>query len=390
MIQQIKTLILLFFFVFVGTVIKSQDTITKPLAQISLLTIAPGTELYSLFGHTAVRVRNEITREDNTYNYGTFDFETPNFMVKFLRGKLLYQLSKAPFDVFLYEYNQTKRSVSEQVLDITQEETDRIIEFLENNALPENKSYLYDFLYDNCSTRVRDIFNKELNLRIEEDFIEEKSFRTEIHEYLESYPWTRFGIDLIVASRADKITDFQSQMFLPDYLQAHMAKSVHGEGVNKKFAFMPVRQLLFFDSSEDTKGFFTPLNSFLALSVVLILLYFTRFTSFCYSIITLVFILLGVGSMILIFMWFGTDHFSTKYNYNILWMNPLYLLLPFIPKKANITISTFILILTLLCLFNLFPQVMPVLDILPAIISIIGLNIYYHFKDANSGKSLLE
>lgn len=391
MIPDIKKWLVVFCLIISAYSGKSQDTLKNPEAyQISLLTISPGTELYSLFGHTAVRVKSLHSAEDLTYNYGTFDFDTPNFMVKFLRGKLLYQLSKAPFESFMYEYNQTKRSVVEQVLDISPAETEKIVRFLENNALPQNKNYLYDFLYDNCSTRVRDIFNKELNLSIEEDLTEDKTFRNMLHEYLTSYPWTRFGIDLIVASRADKLTDYQSQMFLPDYLQAHMGKMIDGQGNEKRFAFMPVRQLLFFDTPDQRIGLFTPFNTFLLISLLLILIALTPYKSVAYSLVTLFSIIIGIGSMVLIFMWFGTDHQTTKINYNLIWMSPLFILLPFLPKKPNLVVSILIILLTTLCLASVFPQAMPVKDTLPLLITILGLNIYFQWKGASQAKAFVE
>ena len=388
--QHIKSVFIILISMILGAQLQGQDTLQKPFYQITLLTIAPGSEIYSLFGHSAIRVKNIKTGEDNTYNYGTFDFNTPHFMIKFLRGKLPYQLSKAPIDLFIYEYQQTKRSVTEQTLDISPDEADRIVAFLENNALPENKEYRYDFLYDNCSTRVRDVFNNELNLRIEEEFTDNKTFRDMLHEYLVAFPWTRFGIDLIVASRADKATDFQSQMFLPDYLQAHMAKSIQGEASDKKYAFMPVRQLLFFDTSEVVPPVFSPFNTFLGIAVLLILMSFTRFGDVVYNILTLVFVLLGIGSMILIFMWFATDHYTTKMNYNVIWMSPMYILLPFVPRKGNMVLSGLLILLTILCLIQIFPQMMPVREIATLIITSLGLNMYFHYKNSVQDKAFTE
>ncbi|HMP28051.1 MAG TPA: DUF4105 domain-containing protein [Saprospiraceae bacterium] len=385
--QKLKTLCLL---LITSWSLGAVDTIPKPYYQISLLTIAPGSEIYSLFGHTAIRVKDLKSEEDITYNYGTFDFRTPNFMVKFLRGKLLYQLSKAPFYAFMYEYNEIKRSVVEQVLDITQEEATEIYSFLENNALPENKDYLYDFLYDNCTTRARDIFNNHLKMSIDDEDVVNKTFRQMLHEYLTPYPWTKFGIDLIVASRADKKTDAQTQMFLPDYLETQMAKATQDSVENKRFIFMPSRQLIYFDKADSSLHMFTPFNIFLGLALLLILLYFTKFKAAAYSVMTLLFVILGIGSMVLAFMWFATDHYTTKINYNLLWMSPLYLLLPFLPKKSNIIVSGLLIFITLLCVTPWLPQVMPVKSILSLVLTILGLNIYFQLVDREEERVFIE
>lgn len=385
-----KNIVMLLLFLTIAEILLGTDSIQSSNYQISLLTISPGTDVYSLFGHTAVRVKDLKSEDDITYNYGTFDFKTKNFLIKFLRGKLPYQLSRAPFYAFMYEYNETQRSVTEQILDISQEETRNIVSFLEDNALPENKDYLYDFLYDNCSTRVRDLFNKKLNLVIEDDYLEHKTFRNMLHEYLKSSPWTKFGIDLIVASRADITTDIQKQMFLPDYLEAHMAKAVTFNDSEKKYAFMPSRQLLYFEKSDYKTNLFNPFNVLLSLSLILILLYFTKFKAAAYSIMTLLFVILGIGSMILMFMWFATDHYTTKVNYNLIWMSPLYLLLPFLPKKWNIILSSLVLVLTILCLLPIFPQAMPIGSIAILLITLLSLNIYFHKVDAQEEKVFIE
>ena len=369
---------------------KGSDTLQKPFYQVSLLTIAPGTEIYSLFGHTAIRIKNVKSEEDITYNYGTFDFNTQGFIIKFLRGKLPYQLAKAPFENFMYEYNETKRSVTEQVLDISQEEADLILKFLENNALPENKDYLYDFLYDNCATRVRDVFNNHLPISIVDENGGSKTFRNMLHEYLGNYPWTRFGIDLIVASPADKITDVQSQMFLPDYLALHMTNATTGQEQLKKYTFMPNRQLLFFEQGQDQKHIFTPFNIFLGISILLLVLYFTKFKAVAFGLLSLSFVIFGIGSMVILFMWFGTDHQTTKVNFNLIWLSPLYLFLPFLSKKFTLGISILLILLTIVSMLGVLPQVMPTVDICILIFTLLGLNIYFHLTNNKEDKVFID
>ena len=128
--------------------------------RISLLTCTPGEELYSTFGHSAVRVLDTGSGTDLVYNYGTFNFDEPGFYMKFIRGKLLYYLSVSDFGSFRNEYRESNRGITEQVLNLDQEQEKEIISLLENNMLPQNRAYKYDFLYDNCTTRLRDLVEK--------------------------------------------------------------------------------------------------------------------------------------------------------------------------------------------------------------------------------------
>src|SRR5690606_35915179 len=123
---------------------------------ISLLTCAPGSELYSTFGHTAIRVQNTELGYDEVYNYGTFEFG-PDFYTKFIRGKLLYFLSVESFEDFIYQYEMESRSIQEQILLLDCGEKHRLLEALHQNAQPQNRYYRYDFLRDNCTTRARDM-----------------------------------------------------------------------------------------------------------------------------------------------------------------------------------------------------------------------------------------
>ena len=127
--------------------------------EVSLLTADPGTELYSSFGHSAIRMR-EIGPDgrDLVFNFGTFDFDTPNFYGKFATGKLNYMLSVVPYDRFIVEYDYYKRGLREQVLDLNQEQKDFLLQHLDAQYDPARRFYKYDFFYNNCATKIRDAF----------------------------------------------------------------------------------------------------------------------------------------------------------------------------------------------------------------------------------------
>ena len=141
-------------------------------ARISLITISPGNQLYTRFGHSAIRINDPQQELDIVYNYGTFDFDTPGFYTKFLRGKLLYFLSVYSFDRMVRTYEYFNQSVYEQELNLTFEQKIAVYNFLNWNYLPDNRYYLYDFFYDNCSSRIRDVF---------QDVVKEN---LDFHEYI--------------------------------------------------------------------------------------------------------------------------------------------------------------------------------------------------------------
>ena len=160
-------LYIVFLFVFIQYSFANQPIpILSENAQISLITGSPGNQLYANFGHSAVRVYDPQANIDWVYNYGTFDFNAPGFYTNFLKGKLNYYLSVYDFQHMIKTYQYYNQSLYEQVLNLNQEEKIKIFQFLNNNYLPENRYYLYDFFFDNCSSRIRDIFETELNNKL--------------------------------------------------------------------------------------------------------------------------------------------------------------------------------------------------------------------------------
>ena len=155
------TYLFLFLF-FLNIPSEAQVTTLSEAAEISIITIGPGKNLYDKFGHSAFRVKDEANGIDWAYNYGTYDFNTPNFYTKFAQGKLNYNLSVAYFEAFYQNYVQENRWVKEQVLNLSSTEKNELFQYLQNNATPENRGYLYDFFFDNCATRIRDVLKAVL------------------------------------------------------------------------------------------------------------------------------------------------------------------------------------------------------------------------------------
>jgi hypothetical protein len=184
--------------------------------RISLLTVAPGEELYYVFGHNGVRVKIDSLGYDVVYNYGTFDFNQPNFYANFARGRMLYRLSVSTYDGFIAEYMYENRGVREQIFALDSAQTMFVMRFLQNNYLPENRYYRYHFFLDNCATRIRDLLLQTfdgMDVPVSES---SPTYRNLIHLYLKDHPWSRFGIDIALGLPTDQKTNVFEQMFLPD------------------------------------------------------------------------------------------------------------------------------------------------------------------------------
>lgn len=343
---------------------------TGDALQISLITCGPGKDLYSTFGHTAIRVTDHTRGEDYIFNYGTFDFSTPHFYWKFIRGRLMYFLSVQDFYSFIETYKEENRKVSEQILNLSPEEKEEIWQFLRTNYLPANRYYKYDFLFDNCSTRIRDIFSNIFGASWKIDNIipvPGLSFRDIINTYLKSNPWEKLGINLMFGKRADQEMTNRQIMFLPYFLEQGASHS----RIAGKPLVMETREL-YTPRPEPSSG--TPFYQFpifwLGLAgLFIIILSFAGQGSF--SIILLqwidrcLFFLTGLLGCFLLFMWWGTDHEICTDNFNLLWLFPLNLLFSFYFFKNSGWVrgyATFLLLLNIFLLAGWFflPQEFPI------------------------------
>lgn len=301
-------------------------------AEISIITCAPGqNELYSHFGHSAMRVKDPTHNFDQVYNYGTFDFNTPNFYIKFCRGQLLYQLASYDYKYFPYRYYEEKRWVKSQALNLTTEENQKVFDFLEWNALPENKKYYYDFFYDNCANKMYEVLEHslgEINFDYT-DFPKDLTHRDLIHKYLAKNTWGKFGIDLALGAVIDKKATLKQYLFLPDYVHTAMNSStINGKSIVKKDTAILKDYHL---KIPTTNFFISPL--FVAIVLLLfstLLLFLKKNTKRWFYFLS---ILYGITGLVIFTLWFLTEHSTTKMNFNILWANPLLLAYPFLSTQ---------------------------------------------------------
>ena len=315
---------LLLFFLFTFLQSLNAQVNLSVYSEISIITAGPGTELYEAFGHSAIRIKDPVLNLDLIYNYGMFDFNTPNFYSNFTKGKLLYSLGRYKFEYFLRSYKRDKRWVKQQVLNLTQQERQKFFMYLENNALPENANYFYDPYFNNCATKLRDITTSILGDKVvfsDTNLTKNLSFRQLMDKEIPWNTWGSFGINLALGSKLDTKADFKQYMYLPDYVYSIFKNSKlyiknQPENLIKREDVL----LNFKEQKQEISTF----NPFLIFGIISIIGLFLTYLDFKNNKRTkwLDFILLfstGLIGLLVVFLWFFTNHSTTPNNYNFLW-----------------------------------------------------------------------
>lgn len=380
----------LFFFLFYNSSADAQQDSSH--LRITLLTCSPGEELYSTFGHSALRVTDSATFTDYVYNYGTFDFN-PDFYPKFIRGKLLYYLSVETYPDFIYSYQVEQRSIEEQELNLSGEEKIKLSAALRLNALGSNRFYKYDFLFDNCATRIRDIVKKNTTGAVTVKNIlpyPDVSFRELIHNSLNrsGMYWSKLGIDILLGSGLDKAAHNEQTMFLPDYLYKGFDSASIGSKPlvkGKRSVYNPPA------AATVQKPFFTPLIAFaagLAACIILSLIKRNWSNKLMGLLDFLLFFSTGLLGTLLVFMWTGTDHALCRNNYNLLWAPPLHAIAAFFlnskKKIMNQYMALCVIVYALLLAFwVILPQELNK-DLVPLILLLIWRS-WKQFKRSENG-----
>ena len=314
-----------------------QQVQLSPASKISVLTCGPGEELYSSFGHSALRVQDSSQGIDIVYNYGVFDTRGENFYFRFSQGRMDYLLVRNRFFDFLEEYKIDNRLVNEQILDLDQRQRNQLFRFLENNARPENRVYQYDFFHNNCATKIWDVLKTALgdDLTFEKDYATTTyTFRQLIRHYLKTNSWGQFGIDLALGSVIDRQATPQEHMFLPDYISEQIKDAKLGA---KPLSFNSNSLIMAVQKEQKSSFLATPLFWILLFLAITILMTYrdykrgkrSRWFDF------LLFSIVGLHGLLIFYLWFLTDHVWTVKNFNILWVFPLNLVVAFFLLKKK-------------------------------------------------------
>lgn len=341
----------------------------SPAARISLLVCAPGDEIYSFWGHAAIRVNDPLTGLDTVFHYGAFDFGSSylKFSLRFAKGETDYQIAQQRMGSFMKEFYAENRSVREYMLDFTQQEKQFLFDALVENYKPENRIYRYDQFFDNCATRLRDQIEKAVKGQIQYDMSgdERLSFRDLNDKYVEVNSWSGLGINLALGSPTDRITTFSEKMFLPDYLGDDMSRAVITRDGHQSPLISGSSMIIQAPLSDRSFSFTSP--------AVLILLFFLLTTGltvwekkkdkrFIWLDVS-VFAAFGIAALILYFTTVISVMTWTKWNFNLIWAWPTHLLIAVFwlypsmrPKlKWYMQLTSVVLILFLISMFFL-PQ----------------------------------
>ncbi|NVK51435.1 MAG: DUF4105 domain-containing protein [Flavobacteriaceae bacterium] len=346
-----KNYFLLVYFLFSTLVGVAQYKQLSNTAEVSIITAGPGTILYEGFGHSAIRIKD--TNFDLVYNYGFFDFNAPNFYLNFAKGRLLYKLERYPFHYFLRSYQKDKRWVKEQLLNLTQKEKQQFFEYLENNAKPENATYFYDPFYNNCATKLREITEIVLkdNVRFKDNHINtQQSFRQLMNQKLPWNTWGSFGINLALGSKLDKVADAKEHMYLPDFVYIGFNNATVNRDGKSENLVKTDRTILKFDELRIKSSVVSPIFVFCLISLLGIFITYkdvkrrkrTKWLDF------VLFFTTGLLGVLVLLLWFFTNHSTTPNNFNFLWAFAPNLIVAFMLSKTNNWIKKYIWILIVL------------------------------------------
>jgi len=334
-------------------------------AEIYVIVCSPGNELYQAFGHNAFLVQDSVNQINLLYHFGTFNYSDPNFYTNFARGKLDYMIAAENYDSFINEYTSGGRDVWKLKLNITNEKKIEIFDYLKWKSLEENRYYRYDFFMDNCATRIRDVIEIIYgdSIAYPVNYNIDLTYRQTIKPYSEAKPWIRFGSNLILGMPADKKLDFYSAMYLPYYIDT-VFNNTNLVFDNQTENLITDREYLIHSDYEiGERPFFNPTLVFWSLFVIISLISVYEIKrkkvfkaiNFTYLLVT------GIVSLVILFLWFFSEHVPTKWNLNILWALPTHLVFAFIYLKKNKFMSKYliftgIVLLILTVTYPIFPQ----------------------------------
>jgi hypothetical protein len=329
------------FFILLFSLLSNAQLKLSNTSEISVLTIGSGHLLNDSFGHNAIRVKDSLYNFDLVFDYGRYDFESKGFYLNFARGKLDYMVGRSAFEDFLSFYKYQNRQVNEQQLNLSTKQKTAFYNFLTENMKPEKRYYPYDFFYNNCATKITDAIESILADQIKYSppiAFKKETFRNLIRSDLNINSWGSLAIDIALGSKIDQKATIKEHVFLPKNLYLLLENSI-AASTNLKI----VKKSKLLNSSTATtktsEGLFSPL---VILSLIALLILFITFNDFKKNnrstwLDVILFAFTGFVGLVLLLLWFATDHEATAYNYNLLWAFAINLL--FIPSIIKTKLS---------------------------------------------------
>ena len=304
---------------------------------ISLLTCGPGNEVWSYYGHSALRIQDKMHGSDVAVNWGMFSFRQNFFILRFVFGLTDYQIGIYPMTDFLAEYAAEGRWVRQQRINLSRDEKINILHAIEENAKPENRTYRYNFFFDNCTTRARDLLVSHLHGQVSYPAARpagDASFRRMIHEWNAQTPWTQTGEDILLGVKADGATTKAQQQFLPDHLRSDFARATY----RGKPLVRETRDVIRVQRDEATPAFsLTPMALALGLLVLSLIVWAVEWRKqrIFWGWDLLLMVPAGCVGLILTMMIFS-QHPCVSLNLLILIFNPLPLLMAYRATRRTI------------------------------------------------------
>ncbi len=327
--------ILLFLYLIISAVWASAQTLDS--IRVSLITCSPGREVYQLYGHTALRCQNFTRGEDLVFNYGMFSFRQPNFLWRFVRGECDYMVMPVDWKYFPEDYQERGSSIVAQVLDLTPLEATRLYAALMVNSLPENCEYRYNFLYNNCTTKVRDMIEQAVMGRIVyPELPEKKTYREILHEYATPGSWNAEGNDFLLGEDVDTLLTDRAAMFAPEYMKWFAAGArIYGDDGSLR-PLVKSEEILLQERVDVQPDSFPGWKKMLEqpwvvawglLALCLLLMWVEKYSGHMMWLLDIPFLLVqGVVGCLLLFMRFFSEHPAVDSNWLVWPFSPLALL----------------------------------------------------------------
>lgn len=341
--------------------IAAVQTLSKD-ARFSLLTCSPGELVYELFGHSALRIQDDSLGLDLVFNYGVFSFYTENFILKFVSGQTDYTIGLSRYNDFCIEYAARGSSVKESFLNFSQNEKQALWEYLNWNLLPQNRIYRYNFIFNNCATKIRDAIEESADSRISYHRLKEEplTFRQAIAFYTTTAEWSKFGFDICLGAGTDRKATTRELMFLPEFMDEAFCNAEIGHGkplINEHTEIVKA-------TAEHKAALLSPIIvCWILFGIILALSSFEYIGNIKLGWLDIIlFSINSIAGLIILYLMFFSEHPFTTANFNALWLNPLFLISLFVGERHSTfgfvfcTATATIILLTIL-LSPVIPQV---------------------------------